>query len=111
METDNATRINIKIMRRCLFFGIMALLTHWLVIILLVVVEFRYLFPLATVMNNMSILVSFDLDNPLSVCIGSNRNNAIVMQLGDQIEMTEFERNQYLKKMMRAYYADSRVTQ
>ena len=105
-QRDNATRINTKIMRRCLFFGLMALLTHWLAILLLVFVEFRYLFPLATIMNNMSILASFDLDNPLSVCIGSNRNNTNDMQLDDQIEMTEFDRDQYLNKMMMMYYAE-----
>ena len=91
-QRDNKL-INTKIMRRCLFFGITALLIHWIFIVSYVFFKFRYLHQLSILANNVSILVSFDLN----LCKNNNDNQ--------QIEMTEHERSEYFNKIMKAYYS------
>ena len=80
-QRDDGNVISTKIMRRCIFYGLLSLIIHCVNIVICVTTQFRFkiiFFRLCVIANIMSILVSFDIKflNRL-LCICCNFGNVL----------------------------------
>ena len=110
-QRDTKNIINTKIMRRCIFFGLLSLLIQWSLILMAVlfVLNNALCICCCCIFNVIPILLSFDMENPIKVLSPfCNTNTDAEGNIDNQIpetELTEIQsQREYMEKIMKAYY-------
>ena len=108
-QRDTKNIINTKIMRRCIFFGMMLLLIQWSLILMAILFELNHALCICCccIFNTIPILVSFDMENPIKLLCPFCNDNTDTENNGDhgipQTELTQSQ-SEYMEKIMQAYY-------